>query len=383
MEKNTQHKLSVYHMNNLTSKKINTKKSKTAIICLSPYHGGMEMDAYKMAKMLSDFTEITLIVKKNSFLENRYKTDSEKTNINIETIHFNKNFSFSIIFNARKILITNKIENVIFFGASELKSLYFSFLWLDINLIIRHGTTKGTSKKDLLHKILYRNVNYHIAISNHLAKNVREIIPFGRNSHLKIIYPSLNLPHKTTKIPPHTPDHAITLLHVGRIVDGKGQLDAIKACKILYDTKRKFILNIVGEMEPEYSKELYKYLDTVPYKDSIKIQPFTFNISNFYEQSDIFIFPSKGEGFGNAFMEALSYGLICIAYNNTIFPEFKDKEFEFLLAEDQDIDSLQNTLHDAIKYVESNNKPIIKNIQLSEELFSKEREAREIMETLI
>ena len=51
-------------------------KSNTAIICLSPYHGGMEIDAYKMTKMLSNFISVTLILKKGSFLEKEYKTNN-------------------------------------------------------------------------------------------------------------------------------------------------------------------------------------------------------------------------------------------------------------------------------------------------------------------
>lgn len=370
-------------MNYITTQLKNTPISfNTAIICLSPYHGGMEIDTYKITKKLSKISNITLIVKSSSFIEKSYKDTLENIGVNVIPINFYKSFSFSLIFNLRSILKNNKIKNVIYFGASELKSLYFSFLNLDINLIIRHGTTKGTSKKDFFHRYIYHKVNYHVAISNHLAKNVQEIIPFGKKSQLKIIYPSLkNINITQNKIPDNS-HQPISLLHVGRIVDGKGQLDAIKACDILYKMQRKFTLRLVGDSCSDYSKELILYLKSIPYKDSIIIEPFTLNIDKYYKTSSIFIFPSKGEGFGNSFVEALSYGLVCIAYNNTTFPEFKKLGFDFIVSENRSISSLKKSLQSALQYVEKNRTPIIENILLSQKLFSEDKEISEYMKIL-
>lgn len=354
--------------------------SNTTIICLSPYHGGMEIDAVNTAKILCKLTHVTFIAKHNSFIEHQYKTELENLGVSVETINFYKNFSLSIIFNTKKIIKKNNIRNAIFFGASELKSLYFSFLGRNINLIIRHVTTKNTPKKDLLHRMIYSKVNYHVTISAHLENNIKKIIPFGENSRAKIIYPSMNqLPINNRKNKNNKP---ISLLHTGRIVDSKGQLDAIKACEVLYELKREFVLHIVGKMEPNYENEILSYLDTVPYKSSVKIEPFTSDIAQFYKESDIFIFPSKGEGFGLSFAEALSFGLICIAYENTSFPEFKGLGFEFLLARNLDINSLKDALKDALTYIDNEKIPLIKNIQLSQQLFSEERVILEYKEIL-
>lgn len=356
--------------------------SNTAIICLSPTNGGMEMDALRIAKLLSNNTTITLIVKKNSALEKKYSAEAKNNNIQIESISFIKNFSLSIILGVRKILKKNNITNVIFFGASELKSLYFSFSGLNINLLIRHGTTKSSSKKDLLHRIIYAKVNYHIAICKHLAVNVKKIIPFGKNTQLKLIYSSLRNMPSGIRHSEVCADRPITLLHIARITDGKGQTDAIKACKILYDMKKDFIFYIVGDVDPDYQNKISSILNSIPYRDSIKLEGFSSNVAEYYRKSDIFIFPSKGEGLSNSFIEALSYGLACISYKNTSFPELKTLGFEFSLAEDQDIDSLKGTLHNTLEYIESNPIPIAKNIELTKQLFSKERELKDFLEIL-
>ena len=355
----------------------------TAIICLSPYYGGMEMDAFQMAKMLSEHTNVTLIVKNNFPIEIKHKKEAQESGIKVEPINFYKNLSLSLILKTRKIITKYRIKNVIYFGASELKSLYFSFIGIDVNLVIRHGTTKSSSKKDFLHRLIYSKVNYHVAISAHLAENVKQIIPFGKNTQLKLIYSSLRtIPTNISSTKNHI-SYPISLLHVARITAGKGQVDAIKACEVLYNMKKEFVLHLVGDIDPNYQQEFIAYLETVPYKDSIKLEGFSYNVSQFYKTSDIFIFPSKGEGLGNSFIEALSYGLTCISYENTIFPEIKNLGFYFFLAENLSIPSLKNTLETTLKYIDNNSTPITKNIILAKELFSKEKELKDFIEILM
>ena len=356
--------------------------SNTAIICLSPYYGGMEMDAFRIAKLLCKNTKITLIVKKDSPIEKQYRTEAENLNIQVESIHFFKNLSLSIILSVRKIIKKNNIKNVIYFGASELKSLYFSLYGLDINLLIRHGTTKSRSKKDFLHRLIYSKVNFHIAICEHLAKNVKEIIPFGTHTQLKTIYSSLRNMPSDLRESQACMDHPISLLHLARITDGKGQIDAIEACRVLYDMKKDFKLHLVGDIDPDYENKFFTFLNKIPYKDSIILEGFTSKVAPFYRNSDIFIFPSKGEGLSNSFIEALSYGLACISYKNTSFPELSNLGFEFFIAEDQNIDSLKDTLQSTVKYIESNPIPICKNIILSEKLFAEERELKDFINIL-
>ena len=356
--------------------------SNTAIICLSPFYGGMEMDAFRIAKLLCKNTNITLIVKKNSLLEQQCKAEADKFNIQLESVSFLKNLSLSIIFGVRKIIKNNNIKNVIYFGASELKSLYFSFIGINVNLLVRHGTTKSRSKKDLLHRLIYNKVNFHIAICEHLAKNVKTIIPFGKETQLEIIYSSLrNMPTNIRK-PQISTKETITLLHLARITDGKGQIDAIEACSVLYEMKKDFILRLVGDINPEYEQEFYTYLNSVPYKDAIKLEGFSSDVAQYYKESDIFIFPSKGEGLSNSFIEALSYGLVCISYNNTSFPELNDLGFDFFMAEHQNIDSLKDTVKSAINYIDTKPIPISSNIELCKNLFTEKRELKDFLKVL-
>jgi glycosyltransferase involved in cell wall biosynthesis len=352
-------------------------KQPTAIICLSPYSGGMELDSIKLAKKLSLYTKIVLIAKRDHFIALKQNEFVDLNDISLETIKFKSTLSLSIIINARKIIKKHNIKNVIFFGASELKSLYFSFLGLDVNLIIRHGTTKSTPKKDLFHRLIYSKVNYHISICKHIEKNVEYIIPFGKNTQSKLIYSSLKL-HR----PHYIKQDKLTLLHIGRITKTKGQMDAIRACKILIDNNIDFVFNIVGGFNKADKNEFMNFYNNCQYKNKINLIGFTDNIREYIQKSDIFLFPSYGEGLSNAFLEAISNNIVCLAYDNTSFPELKELGFYFELVQNKNIEDLQIKLLDKVSNLKRTKEKLSVNYTLAKELFSKEKEMENYLEVL-
>jgi len=357
-----------------------THKGNTAIICLSPYAGGMEMDAIKLARLLCNDVHVTLFAKSNHYIEQYYKDHLQGSNISLETIGFRFAFSVSIIRKTRTVLAARKIKNVIFFGASELRSLYFAFLGQNLNVIVRHGTTKTRPKKDWLHRLIYSCVDYHVAICRHLANNVTYIIPFARKTQLKIIYPSLRqLPDLTYK---KDSDGIVRLLHVGRVADGKGQKEAIEACEILHERNIAFELVCVGEIDQDCESYFSEFVSSKPYASSAKMVGYTDDVGRYYKQSHIFIFPSKGEGLSNSFIEALSYGLICICYENTSFPELQQLGFSFSMAEDKNLQDLKKKLLEEVVRVKSLELPMLEQSRLAQTVFGAERERNEYLDIL-
>lgn len=337
----------------------------------------MEIDAIKLAKKLSEYTKIIMIAKSGCFIDSKKDDYVGFNDIKLETISFKSSLSLDIILNVRKIIKEYDIKNVIFFGASELKSLYFSFLELNVNLIVRHGTTKSRPKKDWFHRLIYSKVNYHVSICKHLENNVKYIIPFGKNTQSKLIYSSFNFDE-----PKQIEHNKLTLLHVGRIASGKGQIDAIEACEVLVKNNIDFEFNIVGGFDASYEKQFLDFYENCSYKDKIKLVGFTDNVESYLETADIFIFPSYGEGLSNAFMEALSNNLICIAYENTSFPELKDLGFYFEMCRNQNIEDLQKTLLETILNLEDKKNSASINHHLVRELFSLQNEMDQYMKIL-
>ncbi len=363
-------------------KQPNNEYSNTAVICLSPFHGGMEMDAVRIAKLISPKVNVYLIAKANSPISNNYANELAENNVELKAIKFKSKYSLSISYKTRKIIKEHNIKNVIYLGASELHALSLAFSGLNINLIVRHGTTKTRPKKDFLHRLIYRNVNYHIAICQHLAKNIQYIFPFGKNTQLKTIYSSLrHLPDIQVK-PSRSVNQTIKLIHVGRIIDVKGQKDAVDACQILFEKNIPFELNLLGDFEPGCEADFMRHVSSKPYNQNIHIKGFQTNLSEYYSQSDILLFPSHGEGLSNTFIEALSYGLICVSYENTSFPELRDLGFEFYIAKNKDITSLKKNLMEAVEFLNSNKSPISNNIKIAQSLFTPQRELTEYINLL-
>lgn len=353
-------------------------KSNTAIVCLSPYSGGMELDSIRLYKLLSSEMSVFLVVKKDSQLEEmaRKKIPDER----ICPIKFRFNLGPALVRNFKKILKTEKIKNVIYFGASELVSLHFACLNFDVNFIVRHGTTKSHSKKDFYHKLIYSNVNWHIAISNHILKNVKKIIPISENTQLKRIYLSRDI--NDSKTP--NDDKKIKIIHVSRIAVGKGQLDAVVAVKKLKDEGLKFEINFLGSIDDkEYYYEITKLIDENNMKDMVHFRGHVHNVIDYLKISDIFLFPSYGEGLSNSLIESMALGLVPVTYDNTVFPEFKRLGFHIVLANDRDIQMLSDNLYDVATNLEEHLEMSKMNIKKYGKYFSPHIEKDNYLSVLV
>ncbi len=336
------------------------------------------MDAIRIARLLHPHTEMTVILRKDSPSEHHYRSQLESEGIRVESIAFVTALSLPLILKLRHMLRRHNIRNILFFGASELRSLYFSIQGLAVNLMIRHGTTKTHPKKDPFHQLIYSRVNWHIAICQHIARNVRQIIPFGRRTQLRVIYSSLrNAPASRL---PTMPEHGqpIRILHVGRVTGGKGQIDAIQACGILEEQGIPFQLQFAGEIDPGIRGDIDKALSSIAYRDKVEFLGHVSDPRPLYRTSHIFLFPSHGEGLSNAFIEALAEGLVCVAYDNTSFPELQGLGFDILLASDRDSTDLSRKLIEAVSVVHSSTRRK-KNQALAKHLFDARRELREYL----
>ncbi len=273
----------------------------------------------------------------------------------------------------------NNIKNVIFVGASEMKSLYFAFLGLDINLIVRHGTIKSNPKKSFFHRLVYSNVSTHVAISKYMSGNVKYIIPFAKKTKLKVIVPSLA--NKLSTLKP-TSSETFRLLHAGRVTSGKGIDKAIEACEILHKNNIDFSFDNFGPADSKYSEQLETLLSSIDYRENIHINGFTDKIYDEYKTHDIFIFPTPDEGYGNVMMESISHGIIVLAFDNTAISNFGEMGFHIHLVEDKSLDALKERLLYIAKNLEEEKILALQNIQKAKTVFSAEREAMEYIELL-
>ena len=355
-------------------------KEPTALICLSHHIGGMELAATKLAKVLSSYLDLTYIIKKETFIHKECRENPDYSSLKYEPIGFSTTLmSPSIIFSVRDIVKKGGIKNVIFVGASEMKSLYFAFLGLDINLIVRHGTIKSTPKKGFFHTLVYSNVATHVAISKYMSGNVRKIIPFGKNTQLKVIVPSLA--NKLSSLSKTSSD-TLRILHAGRVTSGKGIDNAILACETLSKNSIDFHFDNFGPADAKYADKLQELLKSIAYEEKIHINGFTDKIYDEYQKHDIFLFPTPDEGYGNVMMESISHGIIVLAFDNTAISNFGEMGFHIHLVEDASLEALKKRLLYIAKNIEEERELALENIKRAKVIFSPEREAIEYIELL-
>jgi glycosyltransferase involved in cell wall biosynthesis len=354
-------------------------KEKTAVICLSRVNGGMELASVKLARLLSQDTQIEFIAREKSYILER-KEHFEGYNIKLHSVRFSSNLSLSLILDLRQIFKNSHIKNIIFLGASEMKSLYFATLGLNINFIIRQGSKKTTPKKDIFHQLFYSNVNHFVGNCEYIRQNIINILPIPQKATVQRIYSSFQL-QDNVKFKPI--NQIVNIVCVGRIHPGKGQLEAIKACEILYQHNIDFEVKFLGDIQDKiYFEKIQNLLIKLPYKNSVEFVGYTSKVKEYLQESDVFLFPSLGEGMSNAIIEALGFGLIPIIYNDTSSPEFKNLGFHIHLTEENNVQNLQKILLDVSKNIANEKQKAHTNHNKAIKIFAPKREKEEYMELL-
>ena len=344
----------------------------TAVICFSKVNGGMELAAVKLARLLSEDQKIYFLARENGFIEQRKKEHFSDYNIKLKKLNFKFRMNPLTILEIRSYIKEKNIKNVIYLGVSDVSTLYFSFLNLNVNFIIRQGSYKTTSKKTWFKKLIYSGVNSYVANCEYIKNNIEDIFPLNEKTLLTRVYSSLKLLDikREEKI-----SNRLELIHVGRINEMKGQLEAIKACSVLYENNIDFRFQILGDFQDKsYYEEILKYLESCEYKDKIELLGYKSNVIDHLIKADIFLFPSKLEGMSNAIIESLGYGLIPIIYDNSSSSEFADFGFFLHLVEDGDEQAFVDTLLSCANNFEIENKNIDSNMLLARKVFAPYRE---------
>lgn len=102
--------------------------------------------------------------------------------------------------------------------------------------------------------------------------------------------------------------------NVGRFIKAKNHNLMIKILKKLNCENENYKLLLIGD-GPEKQKIINKLKRNNLYKNSIILSSQK-NIQDYYNAMDLFLFPSKYEGFGMTLVEAQINGLICITGKN-------------------------------------------------------------------
>jgi glycosyltransferase involved in cell wall biosynthesis len=145
---------------------------------------------------------------------------------------------------------------------------------------------------------------------------------------------------------PHDP---FRLLFVGRLVYAKGVDILLQSVNELIKNGYNLILTIVGD-GPE-SKELASLADSLQISSSIN---FTgrlgwADLKKFYESADLFIHPSRKEGFGKVMIEAMTYALPIIGADVGISRQILGENKAGIIIQSESVEALVSNIKEVIE----------------------------------
>lgn len=153
-------------------------------------------------------------------------------------------------------------------------------------------------------------------LSDHIFVNSEALKAHFRplvKSNISVITPVVIKQEPETNKSPFA-DAVIKLVCVGTVREGKGQLDAVRAVKVLKDKGKEAQLLLVGSLpDNKYEKEIRKIIRE--HRLNVKLCGHRENPANYTAFADIALVCSKNEGFGRVTIEPLLLGVPVIGTN--------------------------------------------------------------------
>lgn len=178
-----------------------------------------------------------------------------------------------------------------------------------------------------------------------------------------VVYNGVSVPDKW---PQENSQSPFVIGNAGRLVYQKGQDYLVKLAKILQTETQDFKIRIAGEGPLRAS--LAREIEKQELSEFVQLTGFQNNMENFYNSLDVFLLPSRWEGFGYAMVEAMFYRLPVIAFNVSSNPEIiKDRENGFLFPFN-DLEGMKNKIMELI-----NNRTLCRDIGKNAEAYAREK----------
>lgn len=190
----------------------------------------------------------------------------------------------------------------------------------------------GVSKKDILHRQLYKRLDAVLTISEIIHRDVLDTCPVPPDKVFTLINGV-----ELDRFDPERVDGSqvrrelgigpeeILIGHIGRLTPGKGQREFLRAAGIILNrTKSPCSFLMVGDVsfgEESYEEEVGGLIDSLGLGTRLIRLPFRKEIVSLYAALDILAFPSYDESLGNVLLEAMAMRLPVVGSNSGSVPE--------------------------------------------------------------
>ena len=231
--------------------------------------------------------------------------------------------------------------------------------FLGTKKILNHITGLGPSffsqskKRNLLNKVLnpiykfaFKNGNTINIFHNQADRNKFIKIGLANIQNSKIIQGSgVDTDYFKINYTKNKFNKNIQILFPARIIKEKGIMELINACKQLWKSNYKFILNIAGEIDFQNKSYLNKkYFDEIIKNKNINFIGKSNNMLEVYKKMDIVVLPSWREGLSKSLLEASAMNLPIITTNVPGCNDIVINNFSGLLISVKDENNLKNAI---------------------------------------
>lgn len=222
-------------------------------------------------------------------------------------------------FKGLKLMLNDRKKAIIDFLKNDNSDVYISTRDLLNGLLSRYGNNNSL-------KIAWEHSHHHgdKVYANKVINSVAGLDYFVLVSKdLKEYYckrvkiPTIYIPNTIDELPLKLSKlNNRKLISVGRLSKEKGYIDLLKVFKLLHSYDSTFTLDIIGD-GPE-KDSLIDYIKFNHLDDCVTLHGFQKKkfINKMLENSSLYLMSSLTESFGIVLLEAMSYGLPCIAFSS-------------------------------------------------------------------
>lgn len=217
-----------------------------------------------------------------------------------------------------------------------------------IPLIMTKQVGSFIVKKDLLHTFIYRNVNYALAISEVIRKNLLDTCPL-KESQILLLHNGIDTqrfnPALFNTVEARAEfafrDDEIVIGMMARFSPGKGHEEFLKALSILskkYPNIKGLIVGEASRGEDAYANSIQQLAKDLRLHNVI-FAGFRKDTARVFSSMDIFAFPSHSEAFGISLVEAMSMSVPSVCTNSDgVLDIAVDGETGYLFQKQNEID---------------------------------------------
>lgn len=278
-----------------------------ANLCVQLHNRRIEVAAISLYEYHSSLTELM-----------------EKNGINVFYLNKKRGVDFSILQKIRKI-ITELNPDIIHTHLYVMPYVVSaSGLLRNVKIIHTvHNTVMEEAKLSTrrINRWIYRfNCATPVAISNAVQKSVYD---YYHVKYVPMIYNGVDL-SKCIEKKDYSAKQRLSYIHVGRFSKQKNHEMLIDAFKIVHEKLPKSELHLIGEGELE--DRIKNKVNELELSDCVFFEGIQKNVFPFLANADVFVFPSKWEGFGISLVEAMATGLPAVVSGVGGIPELIEHE---------------------------------------------------------